>query len=282
MLRLTLCMALAMALWGCAGAPPLTDAEQARLNTLLPTDALLLGEQHDAPEHHRLERQVVEHLAARHALAAVALEMAEQGHATTGLPPGASEAVVRQALAWNDRGWPWATYGPVVMSAVRAGVPVLGANWPAARGREAMRDATLDARLPPAAFARQRQRIADAHCQLLPESQLTPMTRVQIARDRAMAQTVVAALQPGRTVLLIAGGGHVDRTLGVPWHLPPDIQSKVVLALAGQAQTATDSEAFEAGTLAPGDLLWRTPARPPRDHCAELQLFKTARPAAGP
>ena len=272
-------MVLALALWGCASAPPLTDAEQARLNTLLPTDALLLGEQHDAPEHHRLERQTVEHLAARHALAAVALEMAEQGHATTGLPPTASEAAVRQALAWNDRGWPWATYGPVVMSAVRAGIPVLGANWPAARVREAMADATLDARLPPAAFARQRQRIADAHCQLLPESQLTPMTRVQIARDRAMAQTVADAQQPGRTVLLIAGGGHVDRALGVPWHLPQNIQSKVLLALSGQAQAATDSEAIDTDTLAPGDVLWRTPARPPRDHCAELKHFKATRPA---
>ena len=41
-------------------------------------------------------------------------------------------------LAWDDAGWPWAAYGPAVMAAVRAGVPVLGANRPRSRMREDM------------------------------------------------------------------------------------------------------------------------------------------------
>ena len=49
-------------------------------------------------------------------------------------------------------------------------------------------------------------------------SQIRPMTRVQIARDLAMADTVAAVRQPGR-VLLVAGTGHVARGLGVPVHL---------------------------------------------------------------
>ena len=57
----------------------------------------------------------------------------------------------------------------------------------------------------------------------------------------AMAQTVMAARQPGKTVLLIAGGGHVDRALGVPTHLPENTSSKVVLALASYARVATNS-----------------------------------------
>ena len=40
-----------------SAASPWTAAEQARLEALLPADALLLGEQHDAPEHHELERR---------------------------------------------------------------------------------------------------------------------------------------------------------------------------------------------------------------------------------
>ena len=206
---------------GCATPAPLGADGQARLATLLPADALLLGEQHDAPAHQQLQRQAVQWLAARGALAAMALEMAEQGRSTAGLPRDASEADVQRALAWRDAGWPWQTYRPVVMAAVRAGVPVLGANLPAARQREAMRDAALDARLPPAALAEQQQRMRDGHCGLLPESQIGPMTRVQIARDIAMADTVRAARQPGRTVLLVAGNGHMHRALGVPLHLPP-------------------------------------------------------------
>lgn len=258
---------------GCATPAPLGAAAQARLATLLPADVLLLGEQHDAPAHQQLQRQAVQWLAARGELAALALEMAEQGRSTAGLPRDASEADVQHALAWRDAGWPWQTYRPVVMAAVRAGVPVLGANLPAARQREAMRDAALDARLPPAALAEQQQRMRDGHCGLLPESQIGPMTRVQIARDIAMADTVRAARQPGRTVLLVAGNGHVHRALGVPLHLPPDLTAKVLSAQSGQAQAAIDSEVTDTlpAHTSGADLLWPTPPVPPRDYCAELR-----------
>ena len=258
---------------GCATPAPLGAAGQARLATLLPADALLLGEQHDAPAHQQLQRQTVQWLATRGALAALALEMAEQGRSTAGLPRDASEADVQHALAWRDAGWPWKTYRLVVMAAVRAGVPVLGANLPTARQRDAMRDATLDARLPPAALQEQQQRMRDGHCGLLPESQIGPMTRVQIARDIAMADTVRAARQPGRTVLLVAGNGHVHRALGVPLHLPPDLTTKVLSAQSGQAQAAIDSEVTDTlpAHTSGADLLWPTPPVPPRDYCAELR-----------
>ena len=258
---------------GCATPAPLGADGQARLATLLPADALLLGEQHDAPAHQQLQRQAVQWLAARGALAALALEMAEQGRSTAGLPRDASEADVQHALAWRDAGWPWKTYRLVVMAAVRAGVPVLGANLPAARQREAMRDAALDARLPPAALQEQQQRMRDGHCGLLPESQIGPMTRVQIARDIAMADTVRAARQPGRTVLLVAGNGHVHRALGVPLHLPPALTTTVLSAQSGQAQAAIDSEVTDTlpAHTSGADLLWPTPPVPPRDYCAELR-----------
>lgn len=199
--------------------------------------------------------------------------LATAGASMAGLPRDASEADVQHALAWRDAGWPWQTYRPVVMAAVRAGVPVLGANLPAARQREAMRDAALDARLPPAALAEQQQRMRDGHCGLLPESQIGPMTRVQIARDIAMADTVRAARQPGRTVLLVAGNGHVHRALGVPLHLPPDLTTKVLSAQSGQAQAAIDSEVTDTlpAHTSGADLLWPTPPVPPRDYCAELR-----------
>ena len=255
---------------GCA-TTTLSPPEATRLAALLPADVLLLGEQHDAPEHQQLERRTTEWLAARGELAALAIEMAEQGRSTAGLPRSASEAEVRAALAWPEQAWPWASYGPVVMAAVRAGVPVLGANLPRTRLREAMADTTLDTRLPPAALKAQAERIREGHCNALPESQITPMTRVQIARDRAMADTVAGARQRGRTVLLVAGNGHVHRTLGVPVHLPPDLKAKVVSARANQSPAATDSVAKGDHDDHGADLLWPTPPRPPRDYCAEFK-----------
>jgi len=64
------------------------------------------------------------------------------------------------------------------------------------------------------------------HCEMLPESQITPMTRIQIARDRAMAETIASAVQPGKTVVLLAGAGHVQEDVGVPRHLPATVRVK--------------------------------------------------------
>ncbi len=221
----TLLAISALALAGCTHLPAAVDQA-------LPADALLLGEQHDVPEHQRLHRDTVQALAARGQLAAVALEMADQGASTQGLPRDADEAAVRQALRWNEAGWPWAAYGPTVMAAVRAGVPVLGANLPRGQMRAAMIDESLDARLPAPALARQREAIRTGHCDLMPPTQIAPMARIQIARDRAMADTVSQAVQtpvqPARTVVLVAGHAHVDAELGVPQHLPPGLRVQAI------------------------------------------------------
>ncbi|HWI77972.1 MAG TPA: ChaN family lipoprotein [Ramlibacter sp.] len=175
-----------------------------------------------------MQRQVVELLAAQGRLAALAVEMAEQGHSTAGLGSGASQEQVRSALHWNEAGWPWPTYAPVVMAAVRNGVPVLGANLPRAQMAAAMADSSLDDKLAGPALKAQQQAIRSGHCDLLPESQIAPMMRIQIARDRSMAQVLVKAMVPGKTVVLIAGSGHVDSTLGIPQHLPASVHVQTV------------------------------------------------------
>ncbi len=240
-----------------------------QLQPLLPADILLMGEQHDAPTHQQLQRTVVQALAERGVLATVALEMAERGTSTAGLPPDASEQQVRQALAWRDSSWPWAAYGPAVMTAVRAGVPVLGANLPMAEMRSAMQSVALDGHLTLESWQKQQPDMRDGHCGLLPERQIVPMARVQLARDAAMARTVLDARQRGKTVLLIAGNGHVDRQLGVPTHLGSDVGvSVLVLAPVPAAGPATDGRRA-------ADAVWMTPTLPPKDYCAELKAPAT-------
>lgn len=267
-------MTLMLAVAGCA-APraPQQAAEPAEpapavLAALLPADLLLVGEQHDAPQHQHIQRALVEQLAARGALAALALEMAEAGTSTAGLPRDAGEDRVRAALRWDDAAWPWRAYGPVVMAGVRAGVLVLGANLPRSQMRAAMADTTLDARLPPAALQAQQTAIRDGHCNLLPATQIVPMTRIQIARDLRIAQTVQAARAPGRTVLLVAGAGHVLRDRGVPVHLAPELTTRVLVLRAGD------------GTEPQADRVLNTPALPPTDYCAALRASAPRAPAA--
>jgi uncharacterized iron-regulated protein len=250
---------------GCSW-PVVTDTSitQQRLMAVLPADALLLGEQHDAPDHQRIEREVVQVLAVRGELAALALEMAEQGRSTAALAKDAGEDEVRAALQWNNKNWPWATYGRAVMIAVGAGVPVLGANLPQAQMRAAMDDRQLELQLKGPALKAQQQLIRFGHCELLPESQITPMTRIQIARDIAMAQAVTGAAVPGKTVLLLAGAGHVDRSLGVPQHLPSNFNSKSIGMQAESEQTTAE-------TTAKFDAVWPARPAPEKDYCAEFK-----------
>jgi uncharacterized iron-regulated protein len=142
-------------------------------------------------------------------------------------------------------------------------VPVLGANLPAARLREAMVNAGLDSLLPGPALKAQQQNIRLGHCELLPESQISPMTRVQIARDRSMAQTVALAARPGKTVVLLAGNGHADRTLGVPQHLPPEFIVKTVLLRADNGSDAAKNRAAF-------DQTWSAKPAPVIDYCANF------------
>lgn len=261
-------MVAALALSACSHAPlSRQDALDLTLAQLLPTQVLMLGEQHDAPEHQAIHERTVRTLAARGQLAAMVLEMANGG-STAGLAATASEAQAQEALQWDPRAWPWPAYGPAVMAAVRAGVPVLGGNLPTARMRASMGQTELDLRLSPQALARQQTLIREGHCQLLPESQIGPMTRVQIARDVQMAQTIASALplaRPGQVVLLISGSVHADRQLGVPVHLPAGIKVSSLRLQAGSSAMA--GERF--------DQVLSTPAAPKKDYCTGLaEQFK--------
>jgi len=257
--RLLSATALLLSLGSCSLQPRLSDEE--RLAAWLPADVLLIGEQHDAVAHQRVQQGLVATLAGRGQLAALALEMADSGQSTAGLPAGTSEEQTRRQLNWNNEAWPWTAYGPVVMTAVRAGVPVLGANLPHSDMRASMADSQLDLRLPAPAFKAQQQLIRQGHCDLLPEGQITPMTRIQIARDRRMADTLAKAVQPGKVVVLISGSVHADKQLGVPQHLPAGLQVKSVRLLAG-------GKSLRGETF---DSVWGTEATPEKDYCAGLR-----------
>ncbi|MFZ4480170.1 MAG: ChaN family lipoprotein [Rhodoferax sp.] len=268
-------LALVAGIAACAHAPgpvayPYSDSSRVQLlGQLLPADVILLGEQHDAQDHQRVHRLVVQTLASQDALAALALEMASQGRSTAHLTPDASEEAVRSALQWSDDGWPWAAYGPAVMASVRAGVPVLGANLPRAGLRDAMANTGLDRLLSGPALKAQQQSIRSGHCDMLPESQIAPMARIQIARDLAMAQTVSKAVQTGKTVVLLAGGAHVDRELGVPLHLAPAVRAKAVLM-----QAEPLPEDLMAGSSF--DAIWPAQAAVAVDYCSKFGATRRA------
>lgn len=237
---------------------------RSQIRTLPDAELILLGEQHDAPEHQVLARLSVETLASKQSLSALVLEMADAGVSTEGMPTESSEAAVRERLKWNDAGWPWSRYGPVVMEAVRAGVPVVGSNLPRSAMAAAMKEDVLDSKVPNAVLVGHRERMIEGHCGLLPESQVPAMARIQIARDERMAQTASLWIRSGKSVLLLAGAEHVKKDRGIPLLLDAKSKGKVTVIWM-QANTAVKKEPVLA------DLNWQTPPIPPKDYCADMK-----------
>jgi uncharacterized iron-regulated protein len=233
-----------------------------RLHALGTPDVLMLGEQHDAPDHQRQQLATVHTLASLGELAAVVLEMADAGHDTRSLPANATPAQVQQALAWRDSAWPWAQYGPTVMAAVAARVPVIGGNLPRQRNAAVMKEVEWDTRVNATVLTQQRDAVREGHCNLLPSGQIGPMTRIQLARDASLAATVQAAVVRDKTVLLLAGSQHAHKGVGVPAYLPGSLKLKSVRLSAGEPRL-DDAGAFDA--------VWVTPPVPPKDHCAQLK-----------
>jgi uncharacterized iron-regulated protein len=181
---------------------------------------LVFGEQHDQPDQQRQVAQAIRELAQRGELAAVVMEMVEQGHNTTSLTRDADEQSVRAALAWS--GWPWNAYADVVMSTVRAGVPMYGGNLPKADQALSMANRALDDLLSDPVRELMRQAVREGHCGLLPQSAEAGMVRIQIARDRSMAEVVdslVSTALVNKRVVILAGAQHAARDRGVPIHL---------------------------------------------------------------
>ena len=108
------------------------------------------------------------------------------------------------------------------------------------------------------------------------------MARIQIARDKTMAQVLIEAQrQYGQTTVLITGAGHVLRTAGVPAHLPKDITARIVIAMQHKAPPPSDgtpapaddamAQAIARTVPADADLVWASPWREGPDHCETLR-----------
>ena len=270
-----------MLLGGCAHqASTLTSSADWQQTLAQWTDAqvIALGEQHDQIAHHQWEAQTVQWLAAGQRLGALVIEMAPAGGSTAGLATTSTEEQVQQALQWQSGaaggGWPWQDYGPMVMNAVRAGVPVLGGNLPRAQMKQTMGQSRYDSHLPASGWQLQLDAIKDGHCGLLPESQFAPMARIQLARDESMAKVAATAVQqwsrPGQSVLLVAGRSHVRSDIGVPTWLPKDLRQKVAIAQSDKAPKAINMKADKLLTLA---------GNASQDQCAQLREQWKSRPA---
>jgi uncharacterized iron-regulated protein len=285
--RLDVDHALVGRIWDARAKAYITeDALYARLFS---TDAVLLGEKHDNPDHHRLQAHVLEQLVAKGKRPAVLFEMLDVNQqadvgAFVAAHPSDPDAF-GPALGWEARRWPsFAMYQPIVKAALAAKLPIVAANYPADAARKLAREGLpalspdevrrldLDHPLPDALEASLRTELTESHCGQLPDRYLGPMALAQHARDSQMTERILPYV-PERGAVVIAGAGHVRRDRGIPYYLREKRPASSIASVAwievehGANEPAEYAAHFGAGEL-PFDYVWFTPRLNDDDPCA--------------
>lgn len=232
---------------------------------------LLIGEQHDNPDHHEIQAEIIRQLGQRQQLGAVALEMANSAQQPlfdqvmqTRQPPSA------EALEWSD-GWPWALYQAPVQAAFHWANRVLAADLSREQLHAVYAAPAPRSDLEPAHGAFMRDLLFESHCGQLPRSQLEPMRQVQLARDQQIAAVLRANALPDRTGLLLTGSIHARLDLGVPrWLGTTPHLTLLLVAVEPESNAPEDYVPDTFGNLPTSDLILFTPPRENPDYCATL------------
>lgn len=236
------------------------------LQRLAGVPRVLVGEQHDNPDHHALQRWLLQALNQRRAQGSLLLEMlepAQQVKVDLVRQQQPLPSDLAKAIDWRQ-GWDWTFYAPIVREAFAKGYPVLAANLDRGEMAAIYRNPPdLDGPRSTTAAVRDAlmEEVRDGHCGMLPESQLPSMVAVQQQRDRRMAERLLAAPAPS---LLLAGGYHVRKDVGVPLHLA-DLGAEQGTRVLMLAQVGEDVSPQMA------DFVWYTAALPKKDYCADLR-----------
>lgn len=192
---------------------------QQLVDVLAEKSYILLGEQHDNAEHHRIRGALIQAL--KQAQPTVIAE-----HLTLG-QQFVQQADLLQSLAaagFEPEGWDWPMHAPLFEAIVSDAIPLLGGNITREMARKLVRqgETALPENLhhdvmqaPLTDVARQilDTDLIDSHCGHIQPSMLSGLRLAQRSRDAAMFAAMHGARKPA---ILVAGNGHVRMDYGVP------------------------------------------------------------------
>ena len=233
---------------------------------------LLLGEQHDHPDHHQLQLWVLQQLAAEQRLGAVAMEMLnteQQVALDAQLTQGAQSTPA--ALNWPERGWLFANYQAQVQFALDHASRVVAADFSDSE-KTALRQNTGSVTEYSAEHTGYlAELIVKSHCGMFTAERAKPAARMQIARDQQMAKQILANTQTDKVNVLIAGAQHARKDLGVPLWLGEQPVLSILMVSVADSTDPKDylpkALAAESPASAIADLIWFVPAIPAVDYC---------------
>ncbi|MEL5362254.1 ChaN family lipoprotein [Serratia ureilytica] len=230
------------------------------LTRLAQQPRVIVGEKHDNPYHHQIEQWLVQQLPQRRPQGSVLMEMINPNQQAQvdkvkqwlQSDPTVRDGRVAELIAWQP-GWEWALYGGVTMAAMRAPYPLWSANLDRSEIAAFYQQPQFPAgqlSSQPAVRKALEETIRISHGGQIEAAQLHAMLAIQQQRDRRMAERLLAAPTPA---LLIAGGYHAAKSVGVPLHVR-DLQPAAAPTVLMLAEPGVQVDAHTA------DYLWITPS----------------------
>ena len=211
----------------------------------LSADFVLIGETHDNPIHHRIQKALLAALSANGRRPVLVMEQFDLEQQTTidsamSANTGRVEAlkILQQQMA---KGWDWPQYQPLIEIAKDRALPLKAANLSRTRlqqvsrlgfvalGDRAAARLALESGWSMTQQKQLEQEIVDGHCGMLPAKAAAPIANAQRARDAMMADTLLQVRTGTADATAIAtavapavgifGREHVRRDLAIPLYL---------------------------------------------------------------
>ncbi|MGC9456798.1 MAG: ChaN family lipoprotein [Halothiobacillaceae bacterium] len=255
---------------------------------LAQSDVILLGEVHGHPDHHPRQLQIIRWLQEQGRDPALAFEIFDrddQPVVARFLAEGGRDAdQLAERLGMAKRGWPWASYRPLVQHALDQGLAILPLNLSREDARLVMReglaalrdDALVETAMKQAAPFTAADTdawsadVVDAHCGHIGQEVAQRMVFAQQVRDAVMAANIARAEH--RPVVVITGAEHARRDRGIAhWLsvLKPDWR----VATVGMRPVLPDARSIEDYRDVAGryDWVWLTPRQYDEDPCERMK-----------
>ncbi len=272
-------------------------------------DYIFLGETHDNARHHQLQAQFIHHLSSKNKSLSVAFEMLNKNQQTiidhftahyyannssnnTIKTTAEITDIFAREINWQQSGWPeWSYYRPIFYQTLQAQAQIIAANLSLKqirqlikKGRQTLNDdyqQLLDKyHYDKITEARLLQEVQAAHCNMLPESMLSPMLMAQQVRDLAMMRAIQPSEQSLHSqTLLIAGSGHTRTDYGIPFYLNQEYpllkkSSIAFIEVSDDKPLVSDYAQVwgETNKQLPFDYVWFTHRAERKDPCKKMKL----------
>ena len=235
------------------------------LQKLASADVVYLGETHDNPEDHKIQLQIIQSLQQRNRKIAIAMEMfvqPSQNILNRYLAGKISEQELVEQSNYNQWGYPWEYYAPILRFAKEKKLPVVALNIPIEITRQVSRSGLESLTPQQRKLIPQEKEIRTDNAeyrQLLAavfgqhqhsghgnSKDFERFFLAQVLWDETMAEGVAKFIKanPNYQVVVLAGSGHIIYGYGIPSRVERRLDKLVQrsVLLSSPPDESTDSK----------------------------------------